>query len=444
MPTIEEAYAAISQLLGGSGPKSAIDAGEGIMPEGRDIAAFGPPSMSQALTSSEGDELAAMSPIEALKLRLQLAERAPVTPEQRRANLATTGQDVLSVMPIIGNAMSAVDAGEAGGRAAAAFQGGDTRQGLMQSALAALAGAGAFMGLPTGRAAGRAADAGRTAVNTFVPVEEGLLSGRARDMRDAGASNRQVFDDTGLLFGGDGSMRRWIPDNRMDIDFSHQPGDVTTVGQLVNHPTLFREMPALQNRIVRVTDKAETRPGQPPRGISRTDPETGDFEFSVAGSHPYGDMAKLLQYDINDAAGWSSAGRHNFQDQLADINTAQVQAMLFGGGGDAARAYTRTLDDVKADIAKQMAKRERFQTMSRSLTDKTAGSVDSKIVRAMADTPSSAPMTYPYGPGASWVRGNYTPPAFSEMLSLPPAQTTADDWQQFLADWRRYGSGRGD
>lgn len=390
--------------------------------------------------SSEEEALRAMSPTDALRFGLE--NQVSVDDATRAQNLRRTAEDALSVIPGPANVLSARDAFQGAEDAGEAFGAGDWRGGIMNSALAALGGVGAVTGLPTSRAAGRAAREGGRTAGVFVPVEEGMLSERARELRDTGASNRDVLEATGMLFGADGSMRRWIPDQRMDIDFSFKPGDVTTVGNLVDHPTLFREMPQLQNRIVSVTDKLQPHSS---RGISRTDPETGNFEFSSAGDMPHSDMAKLLQYDINDAAGWSSAGRHDFQGQLSDVLTAQLGAARHGQGNlPAATAYVDALNVPKRQVEAGIAQRDRFKDMGRRLTDQAAGSVDSKIVRALANSRADAPFTYPYGPGASWVKGNYAVPNFKDMMVLPPKGIQPDDWEQFLGDWYRYGAGRGD
>src|SRR5262245_4277776 len=276
----------------------------------------------------------------------------------------------------------------------------------------------------------------------FVPVEEGKLTERARAMRERGAPAGQVYDATGITVGPDGTMRRFLPNDKVDIDWSYQPGDVTTVGALVNHPSLYREIPDLQNRIVKVTDKVEQKPGQMPRGLSRTDPVTGDFEWSSVGGDPYADILKMMQYDVNDRVGFSPAGRHGLQNNIAALNKAQLDAARSGAARDARVAYTNELERHKDEVINQgIANRDRFPYMDRKIGERTAGSTDSKIVRASAH--KGAVEGFPYSQGAPWIKGGWKMPAFDEMLVLPPTNATQDDMAQLLEDWFRYGSGRG-
>lgn len=113
------------------------------------------------------DPFAGMSPMDALKIRQELAAKQTVTPEQASANRWTTGKDALSVTPIIGQAMSAYDAGQGAGQAYDAFSQGEVKKGLLASALTALSGIGAVTGLPFGRMAGNAAKAGKDTASAF-------------------------------------------------------------------------------------------------------------------------------------------------------------------------------------------------------------------------------------------------------------------------------------
>jgi hypothetical protein len=382
------------------------------------------------------------SPIDDLRESLEMAAADRPSKEERAKNRETTAWDALSVLPVIGNGMSAWDAGEAYTDALAQLQGGRTKSAALSAGRGLLDTAGMFAGFPWSKMAGKAAKDGSSRLNVFVPVEEGKLTERARDIRERGASNEAVYDTTGLNFGPDGTIRRRIPDNKMDIDMSFEPGDITTVGALVNHPTLFRDIPDLQNRIVKVTDKAEMRPGSPmPRGITRTDPETGNFEFSKASADPYADMAKLLQYDINDRVGFASAGRHNFTDQMSDLWKAQLDATRSGADRKAIQAYVDAIERVKGDMSVDMSQKQRFKDMSRKLTDRDAGSTDAKIVRGEADLRGG--FGYPYAKNAPWLKGYWTPQDFKDLTVLPPKGATLEDMAQFIEDWKRFGAGAG-
>jgi hypothetical protein len=121
-----------------------------------------PGYLSDALQPGD-DPFAGMSPVDAFKLRQELAARQTVTPEQRAKNLKQTGWEALSVIPGPANAISAKDAWDSGKDAVQAFGAGDWRRGALASALAGLSGFGAVTGLPTSRMAGAVAkDAGRT------------------------------------------------------------------------------------------------------------------------------------------------------------------------------------------------------------------------------------------------------------------------------------------
>lgn len=385
------------------------------------------------------------SPIDDLRESLEMAAADQPSDKKRAENRATTAWDALSVLPVVGNGMSAWDAGEAYTDALQAL-GGENPNRFKDAALSTGRGlldtVGMFAGFPWSKMAGKAAKGGKDRLNVFVPVEEGKLAERARDIRERGASNEAVYDATGLNFGPDGTIRRRIPDNRMDIDMSFDPGDITTVGALINHPTLFRDMPELQNRIVKVTDKATQYPGSPmPRGITRTDPETGDFEFSKLSADPYADIAKLLQYDINDRAGFSSAGRHSFGDQVADLWKAELNATRSGADRKAIQAYVDAIEKAKAGVGVGMSNKEKFKDISRKLTDRDAGSTDAKIVRGEADMRGG--FGYPYAKNAPWQKGYWTMPDFSKLTVLPPKGATLDDMAQFIEDWKRYGAGAG-
>lgn len=393
--------------------------------------------------AADGGAVDALSPVDSLRLRQELAAKERPTDQQRAKSGLNTIHEVAGMLPVTGNAMAAADAYEAGGDALKAARRGKWGEAAWNAGTAALSGVGAVSPLPWSARAGKAAKLAKDTANVFIPVEEGKLSEMARRLRERGAPNEVVHAETGLLFGPDGSLRRVLDDSRMDLDFSYKPGDKTTVGAFVDHPTLFREMPGLANRVVNVTDKLDSHSvarGQP-RGIARTDPATGDFEISTSGLDPHADMAKLLQYDINDRVGFSPAGRHNFQDQIGDINLAQANATLADTDPQVISAYVRAMQRPKDIAAEGLRKGHRFKDLGRGITDKVAGSVDAKAVKGMVQMPGSA-KEYPYAPRPPWMRGTYKNPDFEDMTVLPPAKATRDDWAQFLNDWYSYGSGR--
>jgi hypothetical protein len=393
------------------------------------------------------------SPIDDLRLSMEMAGANRPDAKTRSANRATTAKDVMSVLPVIGHAMSADSAVDSYRQAIDAASKGDLKGTALSAGMGAVDTVGAVTGLPFGKAARAAAKGGKDRLNVFVPVEEGKLTQQARRLRGRGKPAEEVFDSTGLIIAPDGTVRRHIPDSYMDVDFSHRPGDVTTVGNLVNHPTLFRAMPELQNRIVNVTDKVDPALAKRglKRGFARTDPKTGDFEYSIVGMDPFGDMAKLLQYDISDRVGFSAAGRHSMQDQIGDINRAVLDVARSPADRKAIQAYVDALDRIKADVIAKLETPNkgggtiRYSDVSKGLSDRTAGNLDSKIVRGNAGMLASENPAgrFPYEANPPWVKGNFTMPSYEDMLVLPPAKSTPDDIAQFVEDWYRYGAGRG-
>lgn len=174
------------------------------------------PSLADALRP-EGDPFAGMSPMDALKLRQELAAKYPVSPQQASQNRATTLKDALSVTPVIGQAMSAYDAGQGAGQAYDAFSQGDIKKGALATALTALSGVGAVTGLPWGKAAGDvASEAGRT-LNIFAgptaKTADHAALAKAQELAGAGANRDDVWNQTGWFTGPDGKWRFEIDDS---------------------------------------------------------------------------------------------------------------------------------------------------------------------------------------------------------------------------------------
>lgn len=92
----------------------------------------------------DNDPFSGMSPTDALKLRLELDNRKVVTPEQKAANGRKTLSDVLGMLPIVGNAMSAYDAYGSAGDAKQAFSQGQYGRGTLAAALTGVSTAGAL------------------------------------------------------------------------------------------------------------------------------------------------------------------------------------------------------------------------------------------------------------------------------------------------------------
>jgi hypothetical protein len=140
-----------------------------------------------------------MSPIDSLKLRMELAGRRKASPEQRAANLRQNGWDVLSVVPGPANAISAKDAWDSGNDAAREFGQGNWGRGALASALAVLSGFGAVTGLPTSRMARNVAkDGSRTLFSGTGPVDDYRYVRRTRGNNpDTGAGYMMFLDSKG-------------------------------------------------------------------------------------------------------------------------------------------------------------------------------------------------------------------------------------------------------
>jgi hypothetical protein len=170
-----------------------------------------------AQLSSEEQALAAMSPMDALRMRAEMAAARQVSPDERRRNLETTAHEILSMTPGPGNVMSAEDVVRGAGDAYSAFAGGDVRGGLLNSALAALSGVGAVTGNPFSSAARDVAkEAGTTARIFAGPMSktaDHAALAKAEEMAKAGASRDDIWSGTGWFKGGDGKWRYEIDDS---------------------------------------------------------------------------------------------------------------------------------------------------------------------------------------------------------------------------------------
>jgi hypothetical protein len=113
------------------------------------------------------DELDGLTPYDLIKLRVELANRRRVAPEEAAANRRRTAEEVLGFVPGPGNALAARDAYQGAQAARDAFRRGEIRRGLVESGLAGLSGLGAVVGLPFGRAAAAAARNGPLTAYTF-------------------------------------------------------------------------------------------------------------------------------------------------------------------------------------------------------------------------------------------------------------------------------------
>lgn len=109
------------------------------------------------MPQDESDYINHLSPIDRWRFEMELRNRYAVPEQERQANLRQTREDIASIVPGLGQAISARDAYQSGGQALSAYRGGNYREALMQSLLTGLSSIGAVAGLPTSRIAGRVA-----------------------------------------------------------------------------------------------------------------------------------------------------------------------------------------------------------------------------------------------------------------------------------------------
>lgn len=177
--------------------------------------------LSEAL--GDNNPFAGMSPTDALKFRMELENRKVASPEQASANRRKTLSEVLGMLPIVGNAMSAYDAYGSAGEAKQAFQSGDNKRGALAAALTGLSTAGALAVPGAGKLARSITKEAPRTLNIFAgptakTADSSALS-KAQEMAKAGASRDDIWRDTGWFQGVDGKWRFEIDDS-MSADIS--------------------------------------------------------------------------------------------------------------------------------------------------------------------------------------------------------------------------------
>jgi hypothetical protein len=401
--------------------------------------------------SAEEQALRAMSPTDALQFGQQLQAATPVSDEQRAQNLRTTGRDLLSVTPGPGNVMAAQDAVEGSGRAWDAIGAGDARGGLMEAALAALAGVGAVTGLPTSRAAGQAAKAGRDTANVFLPLPPGSRKADAvLADRQEGRALRDIYREHGLTVGPDGTVRREIPDAAMKVDQAKlQPGAEMELGELVQHPKLFEHLPEYARKPVRILDSRQHNDHQ----LARTQrDELGGQRLEITEN---GDLrpglAKMMQYEIARDRQLPAPlyhGTNAIPEGVDKAVQAFREAPVSGRGDlDALAAYVDKLMGVKEDYTGLLgiADPKKHNQITKTQYAKSAGNVDSRVVTGRATmSDDELARLWPYSPGApySQKKPGKRVPDWEDMFVLPPEKATGEDLMEFLRSWRQYGAGR--
>jgi hypothetical protein len=414
------------------GAKVAPDTGGGV-PVNIFIPPEAPAEAPPARDTAEADPLAGMSPVDVLRLQQEL----PAAPDASTAarNRQSAQDMLLDVTPIIGNVRSGMQAVESAGKAGDAFGRGEVKQGLLESALAALGGVGAIGGLPLGKWADDAVRGASSRANVLLPAPPSRAVERALEMRANGGTNAGTFRETGRFFGPEGQPRIEISDRgAVPTLGKFSPGDTAPMRDVINHPALYGARPDLGEIPVRMTPPYAAPDG--PKPIARSG--SGGLELSLDGSPEWtkANIAKLLQYEIAKDAGFGSAVTHKTSDMLRQYDDAIARVSELPGGG-ARDEWLDAVTPMRDRLAEAIAGGNKGQwKASKAATNNTAGNADVGIVKARAtisDEGMRAHGRFPYNTVRNW-SGN---------LVLPQPGMTREEIAQMLANWQTYGAGRG-
>lgn len=204
----------------------------------------------------DADPFAGLSPVDALKLSVELRNKQRVSPEQATANQQQNLRDLLSIVPGPGNVIAAEDAVTQGGEAAGAFGEGRYGKAAMHGGLSALSAFGAFTGLPTGRMAGSAARGASNRTNIFAgpmaKTADHAALAKAQEMATSGVGRDAIHAQTGWHQGVDGKWRFEIDDSSMGVKIPQNAdsGSYHAYPKAIEHQPLFDAYPEMtRNRI---------------------------------------------------------------------------------------------------------------------------------------------------------------------------------------------------
>jgi hypothetical protein len=248
--------------------------------------------------SAEGDdEYAAMSPVDAWRLRTELqgASGQYATDEEKAKNAQTNAEFVLGMIPGPANVLSARDAYNSGSAAIEEGSQGNLKRALFNAGASGLAAFGAVTGLPFGKAAGNAARGASSRANIFAgpaakTADHGALA-NAKQLADAGATRDDIWRETGWFQGTDGKWRFEIPDDSARLI----EGDGRAIAG-IDHPALreaYDDAPQVGGRF---------GPGVQEEGFN--------FEGKLAAFGPTKDSARAvalheIQHDIQQREGFA-------------------------------------------------------------------------------------------------------------------------------------------
>lgn len=357
--------------------------------------------------------------------------------EQQRENL----EALLSIVPVVGNVISGKDAIYSGKDALDAFAAGDMKGGAINTGLTGLNAAGAVLGLPVGKAAKQAAKAGKDSVNVFVPSENDSAASIAREMRESGKSNPDVWKDTGRVFSAEGGLRRELSDSPLEVALAKlNTSEAVPLRDAVKHPELLERMPELGNIGVK---KGGFLPTGEPLRTARTDAQ-GTLIMPDSEPTAKSNMAKLLQYTIGEQAGFAPAMRHGVDNMRND---------LAGTASKAASARYETPKDLEA-LAGYLSRLDDMRTLldrssgskfgSNLVTARSAGNVEAKQAQMRAGrSPEELARSYPYARNQSGAkRGAERPAAYEHLLPLLRLNASPEEVRANIANWYKLGSGR--
>lgn len=428
-------------------------------------------SIARRADGGSVDELG-NDPIELERLRLMAAQQRadqPVSAEEHARRVDALRGGLLDNTPVVGNIRSAGRAWDAAGEFTHAMHYGHKAKRRRAALNLALEMAGVASPLPWGRAAGRAAAEGADTARVFVPAQPSKTADLAREMRLNDVPNREIFKQTNRFFTPSGRMAVEVPDNPMKIRrLDARDGDVTTMGEVIDHPALFGVRPDMREIPVRFGQVSDYK-GHP---IARSHRE-GGIEISSGRDEAFyrEQFAKLLNYNASTKGGLGGAVLHDVSDQFKAYDDALriaedvLRNPKPGDNVAAAAAYIERLrpmrdrlaDGLEAQAAirnirvngpsgmegaMEIARnRNIMEGATRAANRSTSGNLESRLVRMRAHRNIGGPQgldRYPYEQG---IRIGEVGPNWSKTQVIPNRDMDRDAVSRLIDDWHNYGVG---
>lgn len=370
------------------------------------------------------------SPIDAWREELEenAAARSQASEEQKAANAKVNQDAVLDALPVVGNyraARRAVDSGEL-----ALVHNRNQRSGEFAKH-AGLFGAdvlGALSPLPFGKLAKEVAKGAKDSAAVFIPAPASKKAEKAFQMRDEGASNPEIAKETRRFFGSEGKLRVEADDYKVPVNLKRfQHGDVAPLQDVFPHHGVFSHHGDLKTAPVRMFKPNTTN------AVAYKDPN-GTLALPLTGDEKWSreQLAKLVQYNLAEKAGFSRAVTHNPQDTLKDYTETirRVQDIIDnpkpGDDIGAALAWREHAEPMFKRL-QEAATNPDFSKFNR-LSKRFGGNLDARAVRSRSE---GANKVYPYD-AQQWLA----------TTAIPHQTSTRDELAEFLANWKNYGVGR--